>query len=96
MMIQSIFVILMLLLAAIGFYCAAKMSHENPRWVRLIVMLPALTALATLATVARGHYVAYWPDIARSLSVILIYALVASHFSAKPWLYLRVKTRVKK
>ena len=36
-----------------------------------------------------GAYVAYWPDVARAVSVMLIYALVASKFTERPWLDIR-------
>lgn len=81
----------MLALVAIGGYCAHRLNDGHPLWVRLIVLLPCLTAFATLAAMAAGTYVAYWPDVARSVSVMLIYALVASRFTSRPWLDIRCK-----
>ena len=50
-MIQTIHMFCMLILAGIGFFCSAKLSDEHPLWVRLIVLSPALMALATLAAI---------------------------------------------
>ena len=88
-MIQTIHMFCMLILAGIGFFCSAKLSDEHPLWVRLIVLSPALMALATLAAIAQDAYVAYEPDIGVALSVMLIYALVASRFTDRPWLDIR-------
>ena len=83
------FVGLMVLLALIGFFCAHKLSHQHPLWVRLVVLMPSLTALATIVAIANGDYVAYWPDVFREISGLLIYALVASRFTSNPWLDIR-------
>lgn len=89
MIVQYVFILCMLAQVVIGFYCAAKLTGRNPFWVRFIVLLPALAALATIAAMARAEYVAFLPDILRSAAVMLIYALVASRFSSTPWLDIR-------
>lgn len=91
--IQIIFAVAMLALSVIGFYCAARLNGDYPLWVRLIVLYPALAALCTLAAMLRGHYVAYMQDIIMAVGLVLIYALVASRFSARPWLDIRTTER---
>jgi hypothetical protein len=88
-LVEVCFVLCMAALIAIGFYCSHRLDAKHPLWVRLIVLLPCLTAFATLAAIAMGSYVAYWPDVARAVSVMLIYALVASKFTERPWLDIR-------
>ena len=83
------FIVCMLALIAIGFYCSHRLDANHPLWVRLIVLLPCLAAFATLAAIAMGEYTAFWPDVARAVSTILVYALVASRFSTRPWLDIR-------
>lgn len=81
-------------LTIIGFLCAAKLSDEHPKWVRGIVLYPALIALCTLAAMLKGHYVAYTQDILIMIGFAMLYALVASTFSGKPWLDIRVSKSV--
>ena len=88
-LVEVCFIACMLALIALGFYCSHRLDAKHPFWVRLIVLLPCLTAFATVGAIAMGAYVAYWPDVARAVSVILIYALVASRFSSRPWLDIR-------
>lgn len=83
------FILCMLVLIALGFYCSHRLDHTHPFWVRLIVLGPCMTAFASLAAMALGAYVAFWPDVARAVSVMLIYALVASRFTDNPWLDIR-------
>lgn len=85
-MTQMIFTFFMVALISIGFYCASRMTSDNPLWVRLIVLGPCLTAFMTLIAITQGKYIAYNVDIFRSISVILLYALVASRFSDSPLL----------
>jgi hypothetical protein len=85
------FILCMLALIALGFYCSHHLDHSHPFWVRLIVLAPCMTAFATLAAMALGAYVAFWPDVARAVSVMLIYALVASRFSGTPWLDIKTQ-----
>ena len=83
------FLVLMFSLVLIGFYCSHKLDSKNPLWVRIIVLMPSLTAMGTIAAIVNGDYVAYWPDVFRAISVILIYCLFASRFTSRPWLDIR-------
>lgn len=87
--IPVIYTLIMIATSSIGFYCAARMSGDYPRWVRWIVLSPALCALGVMAAMAQGEHVAYLGDVAFALSLALLYALVASRFSDRPWLDLR-------
>ena len=90
MTIQVVFSVVMVIMACIGFFCSAKLSGEYPFWVRLIVLYPALAALCTLAAMMRGHYVAYVQDIVMAFGLAMLYALVASRFTNRPWLDIRI------
>ena len=90
-LVEVCFVACLLVLIGIGFYCSHRMTGQNPLWVRLVVLTPCLTAFATLAAIAIGQYTAFWPDVGRAISGMLIYALVASRFSSTPWLDIRCK-----
>jgi hypothetical protein len=83
------FVVCLLALICIGFYCSHRLDARHPFWVRIIVLLPCLTAMATLAALGLGAYVAYWPDVASAISLMLVYALVASRFTRRCWLDIR-------
>jgi hypothetical protein len=88
-LVEVCFIVCMLALIAIGFYCSHRLDANHPLWVRLIVLLPCLAAFATLAAIAMGAYTAFWPDVGRAVSTMLVYALVASRFSSRPWLDIR-------
>ena len=90
-LVEVCFVACVLVLIGIGFYCSHRMSDQNPLWVRLVVLTPCLTAFATLAAIAANQYTAFWPDVGRTIGTILIYALVASRFTDRPWLDIRRK-----
>jgi hypothetical protein len=89
MSVQLVFGVLMAVMACIGVFCASRLSSDNPLWVRLIVLYPALAALCTIAAMMRGHYVAYVQDIVMAVGLALLYALVASRFTSHPWLDIR-------
>jgi len=89
--IQVIYVLVMLAMVAIGFYCSARLNASYPRWVRLIVLSPCMIGLIVIVLMLKKLHVAYLGDIALASSFCLLYALVASHFSSRPWLHLRVK-----
>lgn len=86
---QTIFVIAMLAMAVIGFYCAHHLSNKNPCWVRLVVMAPAITGMFAPVVMMMGSYTPYAFDVVFSVTVALLYALVASRFSQTPWLDIR-------
>jgi membrane protein CcdC involved in cytochrome C biogenesis len=93
MIIQVIFSICMLYLVILGFNCARKLTHENPMWLRVIVLAPALAALATLAAMLQDIYVAYEADILMAITMMLIYSVINSHFTDNPWLNIKVKNK---
>lgn len=88
-MITTLFILIVLAKICIGFFCANKMTSDNPLWVRLIVLGPALTGFYVLIEMLHGGYVAYLGDIYRTAAVIALYLLVASRFTDKPWLDIR-------
>lgn len=90
-LVEVCFVVCLLVLIGIGFYCSHRLSDQNPLWVRLVVLTPCLTAFATLAAIAANQYTAFWPDVGRTIGTILIYALVASKFTGNNWLNIRRK-----
>lgn len=87
--IQTAFVIVMILMVAIGAYCAHHLNDNHPCWVRLVVMVPAVLGMFAPVLMLMGLYVPYEFDVAFALSVALLYALVASRFSKTPWLDIR-------
>jgi hypothetical protein len=83
---QTAFVVSMLVMACIGAYCAHKMTDENPCWVRVVVLAPAIMGMFAPVIMLTGAYVPYTFDVIFAITVTLLYALVASRFSSKPWL----------
>ena len=88
--IQIIYVFVMLAMIGIGVYCASHLNADYPLWVRLIVLFPCMVGLTVLLLMLKNEHVAYLGDIALALSFCLLYALVASRFSSRPWLDMRV------
>jgi len=101
-MILNIFALCMVLIIIIATFSASQLTDEHPLWVRLIMLSPAFTAMYTLLTILDGSYVTCIADILRAISVMLVYAMLASRLSENPWLDIRVKkqplrkTRAKK
>lgn len=93
MIIQIVFAACMVYITFLGFNCARSMTAENPLWVRMAVLSPALAALATLAAMAQDHYVAYEADILMAITMMLIYSVINSQFSSNPWLDIKVKKK---
>jgi hypothetical protein len=92
-MISIVFTCVVLSKIAVGFYCAMKLTSDNPWWVRYIVLAPCLTGFYVLATMLQGDYVAYWGDVFRTLAVIPIYMLVAALVSGDNWLAIRTQPK---
>jgi O-antigen/teichoic acid export membrane protein len=88
--VQVIYTVTLLSWVSIGFYCAARLNGDYPFWVRMIVLSPCLMALGVLGMMTQGGHTAYIGDVLLSISIAFLYALVASRFSNKPWLDLRV------
>lgn len=76
----------LVVIVLIGFYCAHKLNNGYPLWVRLVVLSPSLTSFYKISEVFRPDYSPITSDLFQRLAVCLLYALVASKFSAKPWL----------
>jgi len=89
-MIQTIFIIVMLAIVAMGAYCAHHLNDNHPRWVRLVVMGPAIVGMFAPVVILMGSYTPYTFDVVFAVTVALLYALVASRFSTRPWLDIRV------
>lgn len=87
--IQAAFTIIMLIMASIGAYCSHRMTHENPLWVRLVVLAPAIVGMFAPVVIVLGMYVPYVFDVVFAATVALLYSLVASRFSKTPWLDIR-------
>lgn len=90
-MIQLVYAAAAVAQVLIGIYCAHLLTAENPLWVRLVVLSPALTSILILWCMCDGSYVAYFPDIIDSSATTFLYALVASRLSGNPWLDIRSK-----
>jgi uncharacterized protein (DUF983 family) len=88
-MVTILFVLIVLSKICIGFFCANRLTSDNPLWVRLIVLAPALAGFYVLIEMLHGDYIAYVSDIFRTGAVIALYLLVASRFTDKPWLDIR-------
>lgn len=86
-----VYMIALFLQIAIGFYCAYKMGPDQPFWVRAITLMPCLAAFASLWGMLMHIYVPYVHDLINLTATVCLYALVASKFSAKPWLEIRRK-----
>lgn len=89
-MIQTIFIIVMLAMVTMGAYCAHHLNDNHPCWVRLVVMAPAIVGMFAPVVILMGSYTPYTFDVVFAVTVALLYALVASRFSTRPWLDLRV------
>jgi O-antigen/teichoic acid export membrane protein len=85
------FLVAMLSMVAMGAYCAYKLDHDHPLWVRLIVLAPAIIGMFAPVVILMGIYVPYILDVIFAGSVALLYALVSSRFSDNPWLDIRSK-----
>lgn len=88
---QTVFMLLMLAIAVVGLYVSKKLDHTYVWWVRAFVSMPAMSALFTLGQVWCCTYIAFEADIFRAVAMLCAYAVVASRFSSRPWLDIRVK-----
>jgi uncharacterized protein (DUF983 family) len=87
------FVIVMVSMTCTGAYCAHKLTGEHPCWVRMIVMAPAIMGMFAPVLMLLGLYVPYEFDVVFACAVALLYALVASRFTSRPWLDIRTTKR---
>lgn len=85
-LINSLFVLIVLVNIGVGFYCAFRMDKSYVLWFRLLVLSPALTSLYAIYQLANANYIASMVDVAIAIPSLAIYLMVASAFSRKPWL----------
>ena len=76
-MISSIIVISILFsIVGVGVYIAYRVSYETKLVVRLILLLPMLSAVVDLNLLLAGDYVITVLDIVREFSVLVLYILI--------------------
>jgi hypothetical protein len=86
-MIEIIFVVMLSLIIVQGFICAANLCQQQHHpLVRLLVIVPVLTALFTLFCMVDGSYQAFPADILRALATNAVYVLLTGHLVGKSWL----------
>lgn len=86
-MIEIIFVVMLSLIIVQGFICAANLCpQQHHPLVRLLVIVPVLTALFTLFCMVDGSYQAFQADILRALATNAVYVLLTGHLVGKSWL----------
>lgn len=86
-MIEIIFVTLLAIIIIQGFICAASCCPtRHHSIVRLLIIIPALTALFTLHCMVDGSYQAFPADVLRSLATNAVYILLTGHLLGKSWL----------
>lgn len=72
-MADIVFITIMGALIIIGLQCAAQVDRSTPIVTRLALLAPALSAIYTLTQIFWGAHQAYWPDVARSLTLLALY-----------------------
>lgn len=76
-MISSIIVISILFsIVGVGVYIAYRVSYETKLVVRLILLLPMLSAVVDLNLLLAGEHVITVLDIVREFSVLVLYTLI--------------------
>ena len=76
-MISSIIVISILFsIVGVGVYIAYRVSYETKLVVRMILLLPMLSAVVDLNLLLAGDYVITVLDIVREFSVLVLYILI--------------------
>lgn len=90
-MIQSTYVLLLIITIMMGLYCSHKLCSDNPLWVRLIVLSPALSSFISLWVLIGHPFKVIFIDCIQSGSLILIYAMVVAALAGKPLLRFRTK-----
>lgn len=92
-MVTVLFVVLLLLVVGIGFFCAHRLDGSYLLVVRLVTVFPAVTALVILHAMVRGAYAPQALDLLKCLDCIFLYSMVASRFTTRPWLDIRTKNK---
>ncbi|MDF0605377.1 hypothetical protein HZU77_006900 [Neisseriaceae bacterium TC5R-5] len=91
MTLNALFILLMVLEIGVGVICATRCGPTRPLWLRFILLSPALSSLFSLFelmdAVRLGNqvYSVYWPDIARAVSTLAVYAVVVSLLGHRSW-----------
>lgn len=86
-MIDIIFVSLLALLVVQGFICAANLCpSQHNLIIRLLVIIPVITAIFTLHCMVSGDYQAFPADILRAVATNAVYILITGHLIGKKWL----------
>lgn len=76
-MISSIIVISILFsIVGIGVYIAYRVSYKTKLVVRLILLLPMLSAVVDLNLLLAGYYVITALDTVREFSILVLYILI--------------------
>lgn len=76
-MADIVFITIMGALIIIGIQCASQVDRSTPIVTRLALLAPALSAIYTLIQIFWGAYQAYWPDVARSITLLALYWIAA-------------------
>lgn len=76
-MISSIIVISILFsIVGVGVYIAYRVSYETKLVIRLILLLPMLSAIVELNLLLAGDYVITVLDTVREFSILVLYILI--------------------
>ena len=89
----NLFIFLNIVILITGFYCSYKLCCSRPFWVRMIVLSPTFVASYGIYGATQTNYTVYGHDILEKISLMFLYALVASKFSGTPWLGLKAFKR---
>jgi hypothetical protein len=89
----NLFILLNVVILITGFYCSYKLCGSRPFWVRMIVLSPTFAAFYGIYVATQTDYTVYGHDILVEISLMFLYALVASSFSGTPWLDLKASKR---
>jgi hypothetical protein len=84
----DVYVMEMLLLIGMGFFCACKLNCDNPLWVRLIALAPSLAAMFSLWM---GGLPTQLSTVVVAGATVLVYVFVLAALFGKPLLQIRSK-----
>ena len=66
---QTIFVVVMLIMVGTGAFCAHHLNDQNPCWVRLVVMAPAIVGMFAPVAMLMGVYEPHAFDVVFAVAV---------------------------
>jgi hypothetical protein len=87
--IVGLYCLVQLGLVFLGFYCASLLSSRNPFWARLVLLIPSLTGLASIAFTLQHYHEPEIFDVLSAVSVLALYLLIVF---GRGWLSLERKT----